>query len=318
MTLSGRALVAIAAFVLVSGCASGSSSVTFPRNRLPGVCRETPRRADRAAGPMPRKGRRSHVSLSPIFMPASFASTIKCGEPAAGGLRYRRRRRPNRRCRRFKRIPLHLQRGREPHNDHGVLSRREQAALNDPGAGILRAQRRLEGRHFCNGLRPFVYGYRPGAKKPYETIGGFDYPIGLAVDGKNNVWVADEGANKVYVIPAGTTQVKDARLIGVDGPIGISFRPKNAVYVANFAPLNVRVYPAGSKKASATITDGITNPTLNGVTSAGIFFQANLPGNVVGYKKGQRMVRNDQRHLRRDRRRFVALGQEVARAPPDC
>jgi sugar lactone lactonase YvrE len=133
-----------------------------------------------------------------------------------------------------------------------------------------------------------VYAYKPGAKKPYESIGGFDNPVGIAIDSKNNVWVSDDSANKVYTIPAGTKEVKDAGLIGLNGPDGISFGTGDTLYVGNFGGYDVTVYSAGSKKPSETITDGITSPNLNAVTAADYFFQANQFGAVVGYKKGQR------------------------------
>jgi hypothetical protein len=136
-----------------------------------------------------------------------------------------------------------------------------------------------------------VVGYRAGKKTPFETIGGFSNPVGIAVDGKDNVWVSDDSANKVYVIAAGTKQVKDASLAGLDSPIGLSFGTGDVLYVANYAnhgPPNVKIYPAGSKKPNATITNGITGPVLNGITAGDIFFQSNQLGVVIGYKKGQK------------------------------
>ncbi|MFY9738138.1 MAG: hypothetical protein WAK11_03705 [Candidatus Cybelea sp.] len=133
-----------------------------------------------------------------------------------------------------------------------------------------------------------VYAYKPGAKKPYESIGGFDNPVGIAVDSKDNVWVSDDSANKVYMIPAGTKEVKDAGLVGLNSPLGLSFGIGDTLYVGNFGNNVVTVYAAGSKKPSITITKGITSPNLNGVTAADYFFQANQFGAVVGYKKGQK------------------------------
>ena len=133
-----------------------------------------------------------------------------------------------------------------------------------------------------------VYAYKAGAKKPYESIGGFDNPVGIAVDSKDNVWVSDDFANKVYTIPAGTKEVKDAGPIGLSSPLGLSFGTADTLYIGNFGNNTVTVYAAGSKKPSATITDGITSPNLNGVTAADYFFQANQFGAVVGYKKGQK------------------------------
>jgi sugar lactone lactonase YvrE len=131
-----------------------------------------------------------------------------------------------------------------------------------------------------------VSAYKPGAKKPYETIGGFSNPTGVAIDSKDDVWVADTAGNRVWMIPAGTKQPKDAGLERIDGPNGIAFGGGDVLYVANFGPYDVTVYRSGSKKPAYTITDGITGPTLNGVTAADIFFQSNQENDVVGYKNG--------------------------------
>lgn len=133
-----------------------------------------------------------------------------------------------------------------------------------------------------------LYAYHKGAKKPYETIGGFDNPVGVAVDSKDNVWVADEGINKIYEIPKGTKQVEDSKRSGLADPNGIAFGRNDTLYVANNIAATIGIYPSGSKKPSMTIKNGVTNPTLNGVTAAGILFQSNQSTNVVGYKPGQK------------------------------
>jgi NHL repeat len=141
---------------------------------------------------------------------------------------------------------------------------------------------------FATSVAGTLYAYHKGDKQPYETIGGFDNPVGVAVDSKDNVWVADDSANKIYEIPKGTKQVEDAHLAQLASPVGIAFGHNDALYVANNIAATIAIYHAGSKKPSVTIKNGVTDPTLNGITASGIFFQSNQTTNVVGYKPGEK------------------------------
>ncbi len=288
MTVSGGAVIAIAAIVLVTGCTGGSSSVTpvGPMTRLLPA-------AAALSGPRGWPDAAKKKKKPILFIADLYASVVRLYDPSTpnppqeGSITY------------GVDDPiglavdskgaLYVANGGSPTTITVYSPGESKPRLTIPTPEYYGITVDSKGDLFATGSgSAFVYGYKPSAKKPYEMIGGFHSPVGLAVDGKNNLWVSDEEANKVYVVAAGATQAKDAGLIGLDGPIGISVGRKNVLYVANLTSLDVKIYPAGSKKASATITDGITNPTLNGVTAAGIFFQANLAGNVVGYKKGQR------------------------------
>jgi streptogramin lyase len=132
-----------------------------------------------------------------------------------------------------------------------------------------------------------ITAYAAGSTMAYETIdfSAYGQAVGVAVDGKDNVWVACDNANSVFIIPAGTTSVQNAHLSTLAGPIGISFGPRDKIYVSNFTVPKVNVYVYGTTTPSAIIADGLTAPTLNGITSVGSLFQANQDDNVVGYKK---------------------------------
>jgi hypothetical protein len=63
--------------------------------------------------------------------------------------------------------------------------------LTIPGPGYYGIAVDSKGDIFSAFVGGTVDAYRPGAKKPYETIGGFDSSTGVAIDSKNNVWVAE-------------------------------------------------------------------------------------------------------------------------------
>jgi hypothetical protein len=136
-----------------------------------------------------------------------------------------------------------------------------------------------------------VVGYKPGATTPFETMNfiNLGQPVGVGVDGKDNIWVACDTTSEVFEIPAGTSSPINSGLTGLNGPIGISFGPKDVIYVSSFSSQRVNVYKYGATSPFLTITNGIeaSGPTLNAVTARGAFFQTNQFLNVVGYKKGQ-------------------------------
>jgi serine/threonine-protein kinase len=134
-----------------------------------------------------------------------------------------------------------------------------------------------------------ITAYKAGATTPFETIDFTPYgqPVGVGVDGSDNIWVACDTSNGVFEIPAGTQTVNNSGLTSLNGPIDVSFGKRDVIYVSNFATPNVNIYAYGTTSPSATITSGIVAPTFNGFASSGKFFQSNQSTNVVGYKGGQ-------------------------------
>lgn len=131
-----------------------------------------------------------------------------------------------------------------------------------------------------------VTAYQAGATSPYETISFSSYgqAVGLSVDGSDNVFVACDSSNGVFEIPAGSQTVQNSGLTNLVGPVGVAVGKRNVVYVANFGATNVNIYEGGSTTPTATITSGISAPTLGGFASSGRYFQTNQGANVVGYK----------------------------------
>ena len=140
---------------------------------------------------------------------------------------------------------------------------------------------------FVSNLTGSVNGYRHGKKSPFERI--FDVgvnPVGIAVDSSDDVYIADDSTNTVYVIPSGGSTAHPSGLTGLDAPIGLAFDGYDALFVANLQGNSVGIYPKGATSPAKTITSGLNQPTLNGFAKPGTFFQSNQ-GNaeVLGYKK---------------------------------
>lgn len=134
-----------------------------------------------------------------------------------------------------------------------------------------------------------VTAYHAHKTSPYATISGVGpNPVGVGVDHKNNVYVCDDSDNTIYKIPHGSITPQNSGLTGLNGPIGIVFAPLDAkAYVSDFGATEVAIYPKGHTTPSTFITDGINQPTLNGIASPGNFFQSDQTGPVHGYHAGK-------------------------------
>lgn len=131
-----------------------------------------------------------------------------------------------------------------------------------------------------------VTGYAAGQTSPYETVSGVGpNPVGVAVDRSDNVFVSDDSDNTIYEIPAGSSTAQNSGLQQASGPIGLAFCG-GTLFVADFSVNEVGIYPAGSTTPSTFITNGINQPTLNGIAKPGSFFQSDQTGPVEGYKHG--------------------------------
>jgi len=134
-----------------------------------------------------------------------------------------------------------------------------------------------------------ITAYKAGATSPYETINfnAYGQAVGVGVDAMDNIWVACDSTNGVFEIKKGSSSVQNSGLTSLGGPIGVSFGQTDEIFVSNFGSNDVTVYNYGSTTPSATITSGISGPTLDALTHSDYYFQSNQDDDVVGYKKGQ-------------------------------
>jgi hypothetical protein len=135
-----------------------------------------------------------------------------------------------------------------------------------------------------------VTTYKAGQTTVFQTIA---FPegsqaVGLAVDSKDNLYVASDSNNEVLEVPFGSTTPQNLGLTGTNGPTWLAFRNDDVLYVSNYTGNNATIYPKGKTTPSQTITDDMNGPTTSGFARPGIYFQGNQNSSLIyGYKRGK-------------------------------
>ena len=129
--------------------------------------------------------------------------------------------------------------------------------------------------------------YSPGtaiAIAPVVNGAGLRSPIGLAVDGAGDLFVADGGNNRIVEVPAGGGAAiaidPTVNGIGLNGPLGMAGGGAGDLFIADLNNNRVVEVPAGGGAAIAigpTVSGGSLNaPSGVAVDGAGNLFIANL------------------------------------------
>ena len=112
------------------------------------------------------------------------------------------------------------------------------------------------------------------------TIGsGFADPIGVAVDGGDNVYVADNTHNAIKVIPAGNG-TPYAIGSGINSPLGVAVDAAGNVYVSNHGDATVKKI-AANNGPTTTIASGFSNLRGVAVDGQGNVYATDSNGNNV-------------------------------------
>jgi len=115
-----------------------------------------------------------------------------------------------------------------------------------------------------------------GNATPVATIAGdntgLSFPVGIALDGAGNIYVANFSNSTITVYAAGAsgnaTPMATITGPGLNGPFGIALDGAGNIYVTNFSGNSITVYPAGaSGNATPTATivggnTGLSQPAL--------------------------------------------------------
>jgi sugar lactone lactonase YvrE len=135
----------------------------------------------------------------------------------------------------------------------------------------------------------YVLVYPKGSSSPSEQIGGFDLPVGMALDKSGNLYVGDALENVVWEVPKGSTTPSNLGLAGLDDPVGLAIDSKNDLWVANNRSSTVLGFHLGDTTAFATITSGLSGPYSIAFEKTGTLFvgsSLHYPGDVNAYKSG--------------------------------
>jgi len=115
-------------------------------------------------------------------------------------------------------------------------------------------------------------------------------PLGLALDAKGNLYVANSTGNDILVYNPNYVQLTSKTITqNVTNPTAVAFDPQGNLWVATTAPTNgttygsVAEYINGKQNTGATITDSIVFPTGLAIDGFGNVWVANNYTNITVY-----------------------------------
>jgi DNA-binding beta-propeller fold protein YncE len=111
-------------------------------------------------------------------------------------------------------------------------------------------------------------------------------PIGLAIDAKGNLYVANAGGNNILVYSPSFTQVTSKTITqNVSSLTAVAFDPLGNLWVANYSAASgsITEYTGGKQNVGATITNGIHGPDTLSIDSLGNIWVLNNCTNVTIY-----------------------------------
>jgi sugar lactone lactonase YvrE len=121
-------------------------------------------------------------------------------------------------------------------------------------------------------------------------INGFDLPVGLAVDAKGDLFVADALANIVYEVSKGSKTPKNLKLSGLNDPTGVSIDPKGNLWVVSYKADQAAEFTIGKTKPTKVVTDALDSPYSIAFGKGGQMYVGNsgtYPGLVAAFKKNK-------------------------------
>jgi sugar lactone lactonase YvrE len=109
--------------------------------------------------------------------------------------------------------------------------------------------------------------------------GGLQYPLGLAVDGAGNLYIADTGNNRVLEVPPGGSP-QSIGASGLNNPAGLAVDRMGNLYIADVGNNRVVELPSGGG-TPRTVGTGLSTPIGLAVDGAGNLYIADTGNNRV-------------------------------------
>ncbi|MGA3103431.1 MAG: hypothetical protein ABSD53_03055 [Terriglobales bacterium] len=130
------------------------------------------------------------------------------------------------------------------------------------------------------------------ASASFAKSNPLNIPLGLAVDAKGNLWVANQGEQNILAFsPTYKQLTADTITQGLSYPNGVAFDTLGDLWVSNyFYPGNpasyISEYTNGVQNRAATISDGVVQPTalaIDGLNNIWVVNANNGTPNIVVY-----------------------------------
>jgi hypothetical protein len=166
-----------------------------------------------------------------------------------------------------------------------------QAASQSANAAMQSDAKPAAYAYISDSIASIVTVYGSDGSEQRKISAGLKNPAGLFVDSKNNLWVANSGANNTLEFAPGATKPSHT-LAGITGgePEDVTICPNGSVYVAGGA--NIAIYKKASAKSTSSITypqaqafSGITCDAKGNVFASGIVYFASA---VIKFPHGDR------------------------------
>lgn len=121
------------------------------------------------------------------------------------------------------------------------------------------------------------------ASASFAATTSLNYPRGLALDSKGNLYVANYGGSEVLVYNPTYAQLAANDITqDVNAPVGLAFDPRGRLWVANYGNSSVTVYNSTGVELPGTLTNKISGPgaiAIDGLNN--IWVQSNQAGITV-------------------------------------